>query len=83
MKSSAMNYLEKVGANFKEKGISVASEVRFGSAAEEIINYADEIKADLVAISTHGRSGIGRWIFGSNAARIMHRGNTPLLMVRT
>ena len=82
MKSSALDYLEKVGNSFREKGIEVKSDVRFGSTADEVINYADEIGADFVAMTTHGRSGIGRWLFGSTTVRVMKGGNTNLLLVR-
>ena len=81
-KAFARNYLEKVGARLKRKGMTVKSEVRLGIAAEEIIKLADEMYADVVAMSTHGRSGIGRWVFGSVADRVLHEGNTPLLLVR-
>ncbi len=79
----ARNYLEKVGARLKRKGVTVRSEVRFGNAAEEIIKFADEISADVVAMSTHGRSGVSRWVFGSVADRVLHEGNTPILLVRS
>ncbi|MCK5427940.1 MAG: universal stress protein, partial [Anaerolineales bacterium] len=42
----------------------------------------DEIGADFVAMTTHGRSGIGRWLFGSTTVRVMKGGNTNLLLVR-
>ena len=54
----------------------------YGEAATEIINLAAEIHADVVAMSTHGRSGIGRWVLGSVAERVLYEGNTPLLLVR-
>ncbi|MFC1979156.1 universal stress protein [Chloroflexota bacterium] len=82
MKASALDYLAKTGAIFEEKGIKTAYEVRFGSTADEIINYADEIGADFLAMTTHGRSGIGRWLFGSTTVRVMKGGNTNLFLVR-
>ncbi len=81
-KTLAEDYLDIVGARLKRQGVTVKSEVRFGSAAEEIINFTGEINADVVAMSTHGRSGVGRWVFGSVADRVLHEGNTPLLLVR-
>ena len=81
MKASALDYLAKTGATLKEKGVKTSYEVRFGSAADEIINFSDEINADLVAMTTHGRSGLGRWLFGSTAARILKGGNSNLLIV--
>jgi nucleotide-binding universal stress UspA family protein len=81
-KASAGVYLDKVGARLKQEGITVESVVRVGNAAEEIIKSADEMKVDIVAMSTHGRSGIGRWVFGSVAEKVLYEGNTPLLLVR-
>ena len=81
-KALAEDYLEKIGAQLKQKGVTVESRVMYGEAATEIINLAAEIHADVVAMSTHGRSGIGRWVLGSVAERVLYEGNTPLLLVR-
>jgi len=83
LKMSAQSYLKKMGSKVKERGIPTKYEVRVGAAGHEIIKLADEINTDLVAMSTHGRSGIGRWVFGSVAERVMHSGNTPVLLVRS
>ncbi len=82
LKAKAKSYLEKVSNGLKSKGITTSSEVRVGAAAEEIIKFADEIHADVVAMSTHGLSGISRWVFGSVADRVLRGGNTPVLLVR-
>jgi len=83
-KKEAMAYLNEVGKRLKKnKGVVVKSMVRIGTnAADEILKASDEIKADLIAISTHGRSGLSRWAFGSIADKILRGGNTPVLMVR-
>jgi len=60
----------------------VTSEVKFGMAAEEIIKLADKMNVDVVAMSTHGRSGVRRWVFGSVADKVLREGDTPLLLVR-
>jgi nucleotide-binding universal stress UspA family protein len=78
----AMDHLNKVCARLKQKQVSATAEVRSGVPANEIMKLADEINADLVAMSTHGRSGVGRLAFGSVADRVLHDGNTPLLLVR-
>lgn len=78
----AKAYLDKVGASLKKRGVTVRSEVKFGSAADEIVRFAEEIKADMVAMATHGRSGLGRWVLGSVAERVVRAGNTPVLLVR-
>ena len=85
LRASAKDYIERVAAQLKQKGIVAMakfSEVTSGAEAKEIIKLADETQADVVAMSTHGRSGIGRWAFGSVADRVLHEGNTPLLLVR-
>jgi nucleotide-binding universal stress UspA family protein len=82
-KEKAEHYLETVIAALKNKGINARAEVAIGSAADEIIRLADEIQADIVAMSTHGRSGISRWAFGSTADKVLHAGNKPVLLVRT
>jgi nucleotide-binding universal stress UspA family protein len=82
---SAEDYINKVAAQFKHKGVTAKAELRevaVGTAAEEIIKLADEICADLVAMSTRGRTEVGPWAFGSVADRVLRHGNTPLLLVR-
>ncbi len=79
----AGDYLVKVGNLLEGSGINPRTEVKIGDAAAEIIKFADEVNADLVAMSTHGRSGISRWNLGSVASKVLHAGSTPLLLVRT
>jgi len=83
LEADAERYLEKVSKALQGKGISTRWEVRVGHEAEEIIEFADEIVADLVAMSTHGQTGISRWAFGSVTDKVLHAGNTPVLLVRT
>ena len=81
--ADAEGYLKNVADLLRSKGVEVRNEVRTGAPAEEIIKFAEETSTDLVAMSTHGRSGIGRWALGSVADRVLHAGTTPLLLVRT
>ncbi len=82
IKQMAMDYLDKTGEGLRSKGAIVETKVCTGNAAEEIIKVADEINADLIAMSTHGRSGISRWAFGSVTEKVLRGGNKPVLMVR-
>ena len=82
IKSKTMDYLARLGEGLKSKGAKVECKVGVGRAAEEIIKIADETEADLVAMSTHGRSGLSRWAFGSVTDRVLRGGNRPVLMVR-
>lgn len=82
LKAEAEVYLERVGNLLKDSGITLGTEVTIGDAAEEIIKLSDKIPVDMVAMSTHGRSGISRWSLGSVAIKVLHAGNTPLLLVK-
>lgn len=77
-----MDYLKKAGEGLRSKGATVKIKVGIGNAAEEIIKATNEINADLIAMSTHGRSGISRWAFGSVTDRVLRGGNKPILVVR-
>ena len=81
-KQYAGTYLRQVAAGLKEHGIDVTTVVRTGRAADEIVRYTEEQHTDLVAMSTHGRSGVGRFVFGSVAEKVLYEGNTPLFLVR-
>ena len=53
-----------------------------GRAAEAILDYAMTVQPDVIVMSTHGRSGIGRWLLGSVADRVMQHSNVPVMLVR-
>ena len=78
----AMDYLNQAGETLSGKGVVVTTKVVMGNAADEIIRAADETNADLVAMSTHGRSGLSRWAFGSVADRVLRGGSKPVLVIR-
>ena len=66
----------------KESGLDVTHIVTSGfDAASEILEVGKKVGADIVVMSTHGRSGPGRWVFGSVAERVMRQGEIPLLLV--
>jgi nucleotide-binding universal stress UspA family protein len=66
----------------KKKGLDVTSVVTSSfDAAYEIIEVCKKVGVDLVVMSTHGRSGLGRWVFGNVAEKVLRHGETPLLLV--
>ena len=82
-KKTAIDYLNKAGEALRSKGATVTAKVAVGDACEEIIKAAEEINADLIAMSTHGRSGLSRWAFGSVTEKVLRReGKVPIVMVR-
>jgi len=83
IKNKVNDYLVKTGEGLKSKGAIVNTMVKVGNAATEIIKAATDIKADLIAMSTHGRSGISRLAFGSVTDRVLRQAReVPVLMVR-
>jgi nucleotide-binding universal stress UspA family protein len=63
-------------------GIDVVTVVREGKPAETILQYADEIDADVIVAGTHGRSGIKRHLIGSVAERLVRHATCPVLTIR-
>jgi nucleotide-binding universal stress UspA family protein len=81
-KQAGLSYLDEISKKFKAPEILVSIEVTRGSPAEQILDYAETHGTDLIAMSTHGRSGIGRWVFGSVTDKVLHSGDTAVLVVR-
>ncbi len=75
-------YLRKVSNAIDHDGIKVTPLISEGPIAEEILSHAESTGADLIAMSTHGRSGISRWLMGSVADKVLHGAKVPVLLVR-
>lgn len=82
LEAEAKAYLSRVAADLKQKGIPVSYRVLFGLPAEGIVDYARDNAVDLIAMSTHGRAGLGRWVFGSVAHKVIQAAGVPVLLVR-
>jgi len=79
----SQEYLNNVGDRLRTMGAKVTIKVPVGDACEEIIKAAEESNADLIVMSSHGRSGISRWAFGSVTDKVLrHEGTVPVLMVK-
>jgi len=83
IKAAAEEYIESVSRKLAADDIETSHKMKVGSAAEEIIKAGKEMGVDMVAMSTHGRSGFDRWEHGSIADKVLHGGNKPLLFVRS
>ncbi len=79
---AAVDYLAEVARRPEFQGIPVQTEVVRGSAAPEIIRRAKAGDVDLIAMSTHGRTGIGRLVFGSVADQVLREAGLPILLIR-
>lgn len=81
-KKAATQYLARVAAHLTKAGLKVSSEVIEGHPAHEIINYANKTPDSIIAMATHGRSGLGRWAYGSTAEKVLSGASHPILLVR-
>jgi nucleotide-binding universal stress UspA family protein len=61
----------------------IRTKVIEGLVAENVIDYADFQACDMIVMATHGRSGVGRWVFGSVAERVLRASHCPILLVRS
>jgi nucleotide-binding universal stress UspA family protein len=64
------------------RGLKVEEVIGHGDAAAEIVRIADEREVDLIVISSHGRTGLGRIIFGSTAEAVVRHARCPVLVVK-
>jgi nucleotide-binding universal stress UspA family protein len=82
-RESARSYLAKVARRLKGRQIKVGAEVVEGVAGDAIVEYAHGHAMDLIAMSTHGRSGLLRLVFGSAADQVLRQAGTPVLLIRS
>jgi nucleotide-binding universal stress UspA family protein len=82
IKRKVKEYLEKAGEGLRSIKVTVKTQVATGKAAEEIIKAAEELKVDLIAMSTHGRSGLSLLTFGSITGKVLRTSSVPVLVVR-
>ncbi|HZQ05338.1 MAG TPA: universal stress protein [Anaerolineae bacterium] len=79
--AQAEGYLQRVAYD-ELPDVSVRLEVCGGPTADTILDYAAGIEADLIAMTTHGRSGLAHLVMGSVAEEIVRRSHLPVLLVR-
>jgi len=82
-KEEVESYLAALQSAFREKGITVRTLLRHGPIVEAILDAAKREDADLIALASHGRSGMSRVFYGSVAAGVLHRADRPLLLIRS
>ena len=80
-KAEAEKYLAATEKRLKEKGFKVRTVLMKGDPASEILNYAANNPVDLIAMGSHGRSGISRWAYGSVASKVLRGISSPILVV--
>jgi nucleotide-binding universal stress UspA family protein len=81
-RAEAEEYLAAVVADLRARGVRGTTQVRFGHAVAEILAGAREADADLIAMTTHGRGGLGRLLFGSVAEAVLRQAEVPVFLMR-
>ncbi|RPH35126.1 MAG: universal stress protein, partial [Planctomycetota bacterium] len=73
----------KAAERFTQAGLEVSRLTTAGEPASEILDLSVDRGMDLIAIGTHGRTGLERWALGSVAERVLRSTEVPLLLVHT
>jgi nucleotide-binding universal stress UspA family protein len=81
-RETAQVHLDSAATELRHAGLKVETLVQQGDPAETILEVAERCRADVIAMSTHGRSGLRRFLMGSVASRVLEYANMPLLLVR-
>ena len=76
-------YLDGLAEEFREKGIEALTRAVNGPIVGEILDIADREGADIIAMASHGRTGVSRAFYGSVAAGVLHSVDRPLLLIRS
>ena len=76
------DYLQTLCHRLGEEDVPCDWEVLKGDVGEQILEYAEEKDCDLIVMSTHGRSGLAKWVHGSVADRLVAKTPVPILLVR-
>jgi nucleotide-binding universal stress UspA family protein len=81
-RADATEYLDSVAQRLRQVGVTVNTDRPEGPAAEQIVARATALGVTLILMTTHGRSGLGRLVFGSVADSVLRHAPCPVLIVR-
>ena len=77
------SYLDSIQKQFREKGIKVKTLIGYGPIVKAILDVAKIESADLLAMASHGRSGVPGTFYGSISAGVLQRIDRPMLLIRS
>lgn len=81
VEAAATKYVNDKAEALKHDDVKVSVMVQTGPVPDAIIEVAEMIHADMIAMSTHGRTGIQRWLLGSVADQIVHGTHIPVMLI--
>lgn len=79
----AQKFLENINEKLSVQKIDIELHTPYGNPADKILEVCRRHDIDLIAMSTHGRSGIGRWLLGSIAEKVVRHSEVPVLLLRS
>lgn len=81
MEAETLAYMQSARGKLQRAGFRTSFLIRQGPVAETILEVASEIPADVIVMSTHGRSGMKRWLLGSVADRVVTHSTIPVMTI--
>ena len=81
-REDATTYLEALTSRLRARGLNVTPEVQEGAAAALVLERTQALGVNLIVMTTHGRSGFGRLVFGSVAEAVLRHAPCPVFLVR-
>jgi nucleotide-binding universal stress UspA family protein len=78
----AASYLDRVARELRTRGVRVRTRVRGGNTVDAILAVAQDDAVDLIAMATHGRTGVARLFWGSVAERVVRQASVPVFLLR-
>ncbi|MEJ7652409.1 MAG: universal stress protein [Chloroflexia bacterium] len=78
----AKEYVDGIARGLAERGVTVETAVPYAEPVEGVLSELRRWEADLIVMSTHGRSGLGRWVYGGVAEHVLAHSPAPVLLVR-
>lgn len=82
LESESLAYMQSARGRLQKAGFRTSFLICQGAIAETILNVAAEHQADVIVMSTHGRSGVKRWLLGSVADRVVAHSDRPVMLIR-
>ena len=81
MEKESEDYVLNKVAELQKENIKVTGITKDGPVPDTILEVAEETHADMIAMSTHGRTGVSRWLMGSVADKIVHHAHIPVMLI--
>jgi nucleotide-binding universal stress UspA family protein len=79
--AEAEKYINTKMVDLKKHNVKVTALTQDGPVPDTILAVAEETEADMIAMSTHGRTGVKRWLMGSVADRVVHHAHVPVMLI--